>query len=361
MEETWQFWLDKPLRVAVLVIAAIIVSAVVRLVIRKVTRGIARGTQSRIVKKLDRGRPRWVQDSGLASQRQSQRASTIGSVLSSVSTVVIWAVAILMIVSELGYNVAPVLASAGIAGVALSFGAQSLVKDYLSGIFMVAEDQLGIGDSVDLGEAVGTVENVGLRVTQVRDVKGTLWHVRNGEILRVGNQSQGWARCVLDIPVPYDTNIDLVTDMIEHEARLLRDDPDVGPSIVEDPEVWGVEDVTGESVVVRLAVKTAPLEQWDVARVLRVRMKKMFDREGLRVPLAHQVTIRSGSEAARDRGTDDEDTTTSFPLPRVPLTGQLRTAPRRPEGHPGHTLDGRTPSSGGADGGTDSSERRGGG
>lgn len=150
--------------------------------------------------------------------------------LASVATIIVWAIAILMIISELGFNIAPVIASAGIAGVALSFGAQSLVKDYLSGIFMVAEDQLGIGDSVDLGEAIGTVENVGLRVTQVRDVKGTLWHVRNGEILRVGNQSQGWARCVLDIPVPYDTNIDLVADMIEHEALLVRHDPDVGPA-----------------------------------------------------------------------------------------------------------------------------------
>ena len=357
MEETWQFWLDKPLRVAVLVIAAIIVSAVVRLVIRKVTRGIARGTQSRIVKKLDRGRPRWVQDSGLASQRQSQRASTIGSVLSSVSTVVIWAVAILMIVSELGYNVAPVLASAGIAGVALSFGAQSLVKDYLSGIFMVAEDQLGIGDSVDLGEAVGTVENVGLRVTQVRDVKGTLWHVRNGEILRVGNQSQGWARCVLDIPVPYDTNIDLVADMIEHEALLVRDDPDVGPSIVADPEVWGVENISGESITIRLAVKTAPLEQWDVARVMRVRIKKMLDRDGLRIPLAHQVTVRAGSEPE----TFADAPTTSFPMPRVPTTGQVRTAPLFPHtsAEDSHTPDGRTPSRDETGEGTSSSERRG--
>ncbi|KUP28124.1 mechanosensitive ion channel family protein [Kocuria rhizophila] len=352
-----EFWLDKPVRVLAVLLGAVIVSALVRLVIRKVTRGIARGTQSRIVKRFDHGQARWVQDAGIASERQALRAKTIGAVLSSVSTIVVWAIATLMVISELGYDIAPVLASAGIAGVALSFGAQSLVKDYLSGIFMVAEDQLGIGDSVDLGEAIGTVENVGLRVTQVRDVKGTLWHVRNGEILRVGNQSQGWARCVLDIPVPYDTNIDLVADMIEHEALLVRDDPDVGPSIVDDPEVWGVENISGESITIRLAVKTAPLEQWDVARVMRVRIKKMLDRDGLRIPLTNQVTVRTGSEPE----TSADMPTTSFPVPRVPTTGQVRTTPLHPHGSAAdsHTPDGRTPSREETGEGTTSSERRG--
>ncbi|MDO4918771.1 mechanosensitive ion channel family protein [Kocuria sp.] len=355
--QTLEFWLDKPFRVVLVIVGAAILSAVIRLVIRKVTRGIARGTQTRIVRRIDRGQARWVKDVGVAAERQSLRARTIGAVLSSVSTVIVWAIAILMIISELGFNIAPVIASAGIAGVALSFGAQSLVKDYLSGIFMVAEDQLGIGDSVDLGEAVGTVENVGLRVTQVRDMKGTLWHVRNGEILRVGNQSQGWARCVLDIPVPYDTNIDLVADMIEHEALLVRDDPDVGPSIVADPEVWGVESVTGESITIRLAVKTAPLEQWDVARVMRVRIKKMLDRDGLRIPLTTQVTVRAGSEPE----TRADIPTTSFPVPRVPTAGSVRTTPVHPSSPTTetHTFDGRTPSKDDGGEGTSSAERRG--
>jgi len=361
MEENlfdWRFWLDAPLRVLLIFLGALALTAVLRLVIRNVTRGIARGSRSRIVRKTDNGKPRWVVDAGLASDRQAQRASTVGSVLSSVATIVIWAVAILMIISELGFNIAPVLASAGIAGVALSFGAQSLVKDYLSGIFMVVEDQLGIGDSVDLGEAIGNVESVGLRVTQVRDVKGTLWHVRNGEILRVGNQSQGWARCVLDIPVPYDTNIDLLTDLIEHEAQLLRDDPDMGPNIIDDPEVWGVENITGESITVRLAVKTAPLQQWDVARVLRVRIKKMLDREGLRLPLVNQMVVRNDGAPTGSSAATDDTRTTSFPQPRVPLTGQLRTAVRLPEPAPDtSTTDGRTPSKDGTT--TDSSERRG--
>lgn len=311
LDLSWQFWLDKPLRVLVVLLGATVLSAVARLLIRRVSGGIARGTRSRIVRRLDRGRPRWVEDAGLAGARQAQRATTIGSVLSSVGTVLIWAVALLMILSELEYDIGPVLASAGIAGVALSFGAQSLVKDYLSGIFIVAEDQLGIGDVVDLGEASGTVEAVGLRVTQVRDVNGTLWHVRNGEILRVGNQSQGWARCVLDLPVPYDTNIELMTELILHEATLLRDDPKVGEFITEDPEVWGVEAVTGESVTVRVAVRTVPLKQWDVARALRLRMKNMLDREGLQVPLLNQTVIRQAE-----------------PAPGAPETGQVRAVRR---------------------------------
>ena len=136
-----EFWLDKPFRVLLVLIGAVVVSAVVRLLIRKVTRGIARGTQSRIVKRLDHGQSRWVQDAGVASERQALRARTIGAVLASVATIIVWAIAILMIISELGFNIAPVIASAGIAGVALSFGPQSLVKGYLSGLFMAAGGQ----------------------------------------------------------------------------------------------------------------------------------------------------------------------------------------------------------------------------
>lgn len=288
------FWLGAPSRILLILILALVASALIRLIINRVTRSIAKGTHSRVVRKLESGSMRWVEDSGIATQRQAQRARTVGSVLSSVVTIAIWAVALLMVIAEMGFNIAPVLASAGIAGVALSFGAQSLVKDYLSGIFMVAEDQLGIGDIVDLGEAAGTVEDVGLRVTRVRDVEGTLWHVRNGEILRVGNQSQGWAQCVLDIPLPYDGDLDEMVGRLEAEIADLAQDPVVGPHVVGVPEVWGVENLTGESVTVRLAVKTAPAQQWAVARVLRVRIKRMLDDAGLHMPLLNQTVIRGG-------------------------------------------------------------------
>ena len=134
-------------------------------------------------------------------ERQRQRVETLGSILRSLATVVIVIIAVLMIGEELGLNMAPVLASAGVGGVALGFGAQSLVKDFLSGMFMLAEDQYGVGDFIDTGEAVGTVEEVTLRVTRLRDAQGVIWYVRNGEIVRVANKSQGWSTAMVDIPV----------------------------------------------------------------------------------------------------------------------------------------------------------------
>lgn len=292
---SWEFWLGIPARVLLILVIAAIASALTRFIIHRVVRGIERGSRSRVIRTFSSGKLTWMEDAGLARQRQTQRAKTVGAVLGSVATVAIWAIAVLMIFSELGFDVAPVIASAGIVGVALSFGAQSLVKDYLSGIFMVFEDQLGIGDVVNLGEASGVVEDVGLRVTQVRDVHGTLWHVRNGEILRVGNSSQGWARAVLDVPLPYDSDLDHVITLLTDTLRELKKDPQVGEFVLDDPEVWGVESLTGESVTVRVAVKTAPSEQWSVSRVLRVRVKKMLDAHGISVPLVNQTVVRGGS------------------------------------------------------------------
>lgn len=287
------FWLSHPLRIVLIFIIAIGLNILAKSLINKVTAGIARGTRARVVSKKNspNDHDEWVEDAATARKRQAQRAQTVGSVLRSVVTIVIWTIAILMIISELGFNIAPVIASAGIAGVALSFGAQSLVKDYLAGISIVAEDQLGIGDVVDLGEASGTVESVGLRVTQVRDVEGTLWHVRNGEILRVGNKSQGWARTIVDVPVPYNSNIEEVTDLLLHAARRVKKETEIGRSIRGKPEVWGIEEMTGEYLTLRIAVRTAPLQQWDVARILRIYVKEALDHDGLRIPLMNQSVI----------------------------------------------------------------------
>ena len=175
-------------------------------------------------------------------------------------------------------------ASAGVVGLAIGFGAQSLVKDFLAGIAMMLEDQYGVGDSVDVGEASGTVEAVGLRVTRLRDVEGTVWYVRNGEILRVGNQSQNWARTVLDISVGYHENLARVRTILKDVAHQLWEDPAFRPVIIEEPEVWGVQSLSPEAVVVRVTLKTAPLEQWRVAREMRERIKDRFDSEGIAMP-----------------------------------------------------------------------------
>jgi hypothetical protein len=205
-------------------------------------------------------------------------------VLRSLTTGLVGIVALLMVLDELGYSLAPLLASAGIAGVALGFGAQTLVRDFLSGVFMIVEDQYGVGDSVDLGEAIGTVESVGLRVTKVRDVEGTLWHVRNGEIVRVGNKSQGWARAVLDVTIAYGEDVDRVKALLLEVAQEVTADPEYAALVLEEPEMWGVESVTSDGIVLRLVIKTQPLQQWTIARETRRRIKERFDDEGVQVP-----------------------------------------------------------------------------
>ena len=192
-------------------------------------------------------------------------------------------------------------------GIALGFGAQSLVSDFLSGVFMIFEDQYGVGDAVDLGEAVGTVEAVSLRITRVRDVNGTVWYVRNGEIVRVGNQSQNWARTVLDISVAYDEDLAKVQRVLREVAHDLWEDDDFKGVVIEEPEVWGVESLSPDGVIVRVTLKTAPLEQWRVAREMRQRIKARFDYEKIEIPYPQRVVWqRQGpsSAAVDDTGGD---------------------------------------------------------
>jgi small-conductance mechanosensitive channel len=224
-----------------------------------------------------------------AFNRRAQRAKSLGTLLKSITTTVVFGIAFVMALSEVGMNVAPILASAGVLGLAIGFGAQNLVKDFLSGVMMMIEDQYGVGDAVDLGEAIGTVEAVGLRVTRVRDVDGTVWYVRNGEILRVGNQSQNWARTVLDIGVSYSEDLSRVREVLTDVAHSLWDDEDYKNVIIEEPEVWGVQNLAPDAVIMRVTLKTAPMEQWNVAREMRERIKSRFDHEGIVMPLPQRV------------------------------------------------------------------------
>jgi small conductance mechanosensitive channel len=231
--------------------------------------------------------------------RRAQRAKTMGDLLKSVVTGVIVAVFGTMILSQLGVNIAPIIASAGIIGIALGFGAQSLVKDFLSGVFMIFEDQYGVGDVVDLGEATGTVEAVSLRVTRLRDLDGTVWYVPNGEILRVGNKSQNWSRAVVDVGVGYDEDIARAKRVLAEVARDLWEDEDYRSVIIEEPEVTGVEALTPDAITLRVLVKTAPMEQWAIARELRQRIKARFDHEGIEIPYAQRVVWQRDAKAHR--------------------------------------------------------------
>ncbi len=239
--------------------------------------------------------------------RRVQRAQTMGSLLKSIVTGVVFAVVALMFISELGYDIAPLIASAGVLGVALGFGSQSLVKDFLSGIFMIFEDQYGVGDEVDLGEASGTVEAVSLRVTRLRDVNGTVWYVRNGEILRVGNMSQNWARTVLDIRVAYGEDLARVQRVLADVAQDLWEDDDFRGRVIEQPSVWGVQELGVDGVVVRLALKTAPLEQWAIAREMRARIKARFDHEGIEMPFPQQVVWMREGEGPRPQHSGEHE------------------------------------------------------
>lgn len=234
--------------------------------------------------------------------RGRQRAETLGAVLSSGATIVIWTIAVMIALGEIDLDVGPLIASAGIVGIALGFGAQSLVKDFLSGIFMLIEDQFGVGDIVDVGDAVGVVEAVSLRITQVRDVNGTLWHVPNGEITRVANKSQQWARAVLDLDVAYDTDIGKAFEVIQAAADSVWHDRLDAATILERPEIWGVERFGPDAVTIRLVAKVEPAEQWAASRQLRARIKEAFDREGIVIPFPqrtvwmHEVPSKSQTQ-----------------------------------------------------------------
>lgn len=280
------WFIGKPLAILWLVVVALVARWLLHKVINRL---VSRAEAGVLPTRFARG-PFAEPGGETASRRRVQRAQTMGSLLKSIVTGVVTTVVVIMAISELGYDIAPLIASAGILGVALGFGAQSLVKDFLSGIFMIFEDQYGVGDIVNLGEASGTVEAVSLRVTRLRDVDGTVWYVRNGEILRVGNQSQNWARSVLDIAVSYKEDVSRVRRILTEVAHDLWEDENYRDKIIEEPEVWGVQSIGPDSVVVRVTLKTMPQQQWTVSREMRERVKLRFDEEGIERPLPYRTT-----------------------------------------------------------------------
>jgi small-conductance mechanosensitive channel len=213
-------------------------------------------------------------ETAIVDERRKQRVQALGAVLNSVASIVIVFIGGYIVLGDFGIDLAPLLASAGVVGVAIGFGAQSLVKDYLSGIFMLVEDQYGVGDVITVGGATGTVENVTLRLTRMRDVNGIVWHVRNGSIDTVGNESQGWARAVIDFPVPFGADLADIRTELERVGDELWTDPEWRPVLLEAPEVWGAQAITSTEVTMRMVAKTAPLRQWEVEREVRVRVKR---------------------------------------------------------------------------------------
>lgn len=263
--------------------------------------------------------------SPLHAVRVVQRTRTIGSVLRNIVTWSIVAVAIVLILSELNFSVTALIASAGVLGAALGFGAQSLVKDMLNGLFMVFEDQLGVGDIVSLqstqGPVDGVVESVGVRVTQVRDVTGTLWFVRNGEIVTVGNKSQGWARVIIDLPAPYTSDVEAVERTMLETAQRLAEDPKWRRKVLEKPEIWGIESISAEALVIRLVMKVRGPEQFEVARELRLRLKLALDDLGVALPALNRV-VMDGIDQAAKRTEQKPGARTAPKTKQLPVQGE---------------------------------------
>lgn len=232
-----------------------------------------------------------------AADRARTRSQTISSVLQALARTVIWGMATLLVLGEFGFDLAPLIAGAGIIGLAVGFGAQGLVSDFVSGLFMLLEDQYGVGDWVDLGEATGTVEHMGLRTTRVRSLDGLLWTVRNGEIARTANANQGWGRAVVDVGVGYDADLRAAQELILGAAQEVADDPDHAATFLDGPEIWGIQDLGDDAVSIRLVARTQPGAQWGAARALRLRVKEVLDAEGVEIPFPQRtVWLRTEPE-----------------------------------------------------------------
>jgi small conductance mechanosensitive channel len=282
-----KFWRDhktvlieEPIRILAIILIALIIRAVLRRLIDRAVRPTQGGKVPRILRPFKERleNSSFLESAGLLSERRAQRAATLGSVLKSAVSATIFVIAFLLILSELRINLAPFIAGTSIVGVALGFGAQNIVKDFLAGMFMLLEDQYGVGDVIDFEKASGTVEAVGLRSTRLRDVNGTVWYVRNGEVVRVGNKSQGFAQVVLDIPIDAWADVDEASAAMRDVSRQMAEEEDWSNVFLSEPEVQGVESMTREETVIRLVAKVRPLEQWRTARELRRRIRDRLER-----------------------------------------------------------------------------------
>ena len=322
----------KLLGIVIVIVVAWLLSRLLRLVIRRVVRRVVNAAKV----SADGADTRALERSPLADIRLVQRTRTLGTILQNVAGVVITVGAIILCVyiAFPGILGSFTLITAAL-GAGLGFGAQNIVRDTLNGLFIVAEDQVGIGDVVDLGLAAGMVEYVSVRVTHVRDVNGTLWYVRNGEITRIGNMSQGWARVIVDVSVPRDSDVEAVEAALLDAAKQLAGDPKWRTRILDIPEVWGLENIEGDTLVIRVVARTRTNTRDDVAEELRMRLRIALDELGIEVARLGSVTP-SGAEAARRVRGANPPVTRPTPVATVPARGR---GTWRRKGDPDH----RTP------------------
>ena len=279
-----QRWLlTDGVRVIVTLLVAVLARWVLHRAIDRVVKTMTSKSATRIAESEAIGRV-FGPTTALAQARHVQRVQTMASLLRSVATFVVGSIAGLTILALVGIPLAPLLASAGVGGLAIGFGAQSLVKDFLSGVFMIFEDQYGVGDVIDTGEAIGTVEDVTLRITRLRDASGVTWYVRNGEIVRIGNKSQGFSTAIVDMPIAYDENVERVIAVIRDAAALFGADPAWKDKLEGEPKVLGVESISGATMTIRVLTQCATGENFGVQRELRERLKSALDAAGIKAP-----------------------------------------------------------------------------
>jgi small conductance mechanosensitive channel len=222
---------------------------------------------------------------------REKRARTAASLIRTVGTTLVVIVAVMMAFREIGLDITPLIAGAGVAGLAIGFGAQSLIKDIVAGFFILLDDQFHVGDVIQAAGVSGQVEQMTLRMTIIRDLQGTVHFIPNGEIKVVSNLTKEWSRAVLEIGVSYEEDVDRVIALLSEIGRSLAEDESFGKLVLEPPQVLGVEALTDSQVTIRMLTKTVPFKQWEVARELRRRIKTRFDREGIRTPYPHRVII----------------------------------------------------------------------
>lgn len=264
-------------RIIVIVIAALLTNWVLRVILRRAVQRIVRGVK----RSQDVNATQDIVAGPHLNARAVQRTRTLGTLGRHIITWTITSVALFLVLDTLGVNVTALLASAGIIAAGLAFGAQNIVKDFLNGIFMVFEDQLGVGDLITVGAITGTVEDVGIRITKVRTVDGQLWFIRNGEILTLGNASQGWGRAIIDVAVTADTDLELVEQTLRDSAKELMQMSQYAYRITGQPEVLGIERATGYDQTIRLTLRTRAQAQYDVQRELRTIIKQKFTERGI--------------------------------------------------------------------------------
>jgi small conductance mechanosensitive channel len=287
LADVGEWMVDRPLKILLILIVAWILTKLARRIIRRSARRLVDSTRD--------GRLGKVSETAIVGAaipdpvRAHARAEAVQNVLGSVVATIIWVVAVLIALGEFDIDLAPLIAGAGVAGVALGFGAQTLVRDFLAGLFIIIEDQFGVGDNVDLQDVSGTVEEVSLRSTKVRDVGGVLWTVSNGEIVKAGNATKGWSRSKVDVSVAYDSDVRRAMALVLEVAEEMRQDADWEIEFLEQPEMWGVEQLAVDGVTIRLVVKTRPGRQYVVTRELQLRIKERFEAENIEIPFPQRT------------------------------------------------------------------------